>query len=75
VRAYSGAVNHHSLEKTMDYTRQLQRQEYEARRLRAEYARDPLIRTVIALDLAIRRAACRVLSLAGACAARLSGAR
>lgn len=42
----------------MDYLKNL---ESEARRLRAEYADVPLIRTVIALDLAIRRAAFRVL--------------
>ena len=36
--------------------------EAQAQRLRAEYTRDWLVRAVVALDLAIRRAACRVLA-------------
>jgi len=42
---------------------ELQLLNYEARRLRAEYANDALIRGALALDLAIRRAAWGMLSL------------
>lgn len=45
----------------MNHEVQQQLQERETRNLRAEFADVPLIRTVLALDLAIRRAAWRVL--------------
>jgi hypothetical protein len=49
---------------TMDHMMELRGlYEHEARRLRAQYVRDLLIRTVIAFDRAIRRAASRVQSL------------
>ena len=51
----------------MDRYMDLQRYESEARRLRADYAKDLTVRAVVALDLAIRRAAHGVLAgLAGA---------
>ena len=43
----------------------LERYEREARRLRAEYAKDLLVRAVVALDLAIRRVAHRLISTPG----------
>jgi hypothetical protein len=55
----------------MDLMRELQIHEEEVRRLRAEHADDRLIRTLIALDLVIRRTATRVLSLTSADSARL----
>jgi hypothetical protein len=61
VRAYRGAVNHDK-EATMDRLIGLPRHEREARRLRAEYAGDQIVRAAIALDLTIRRVAYRVLS-------------
>jgi hypothetical protein len=61
VRAYRGAVNHDK-EATMDRLIEPQRYEREARRLRAEYAGDQIVRAAIALDLTIRRVAYRVLS-------------
>jgi len=48
---------------TMDRMMELRAYEHEARRLRAQYIRDLLMRTLIAFDLAIRRAANRVRSL------------
>ena len=48
---------------TMDLKRELRIHECEARRLRTEYAGDPLIRLLIDFDLAIRRMASRVRSL------------
>ncbi len=51
----------------MDRLTEIRHYEREARRLRAEYAKDLTVRAVIALDLAIRRLAHRILSwLAGA---------
>jgi hypothetical protein len=61
VRAYRGAVNHDK-EATMDRLIELQRHEREARRSRAEYGGDLIVRAAIALDLTIRRVAYRVLS-------------
>jgi hypothetical protein len=46
----------------MDRLTGLSNYEREARRLRAEYAKDLAVRVVVALDLAIRRVAHRVLS-------------
>jgi hypothetical protein len=63
----------HPQETTMDPMMELRLYEHDARRLRAQYVRDLLIRTVIAFDLAIRRAASRVQSLTCADASRLSG--
>jgi|KBSMisStaDraftv2_1062788.scaffolds.fasta_scaffold15575_7 hypothetical protein len=40
----------------------MQAAEREARDLRSQYLNDRLVRAVIAFDLAIRRAACRVLA-------------
>lgn len=51
------------MEATVSHKLELQFLEYEARRLRAEYANDALIGAAVAVDLAIRRAACRILSL------------
>ena len=48
--------------------------EAEARRLRAQYTQDWLVSAFVALDLAIRRAACRVFSTDFANAARPSQA-
>jgi len=48
----------------MDRLTGLQNYEREARRLRAEYAKDLAVRAVVALDLAVRRVAYRVLSRA-----------
>jgi hypothetical protein len=56
----------------MDFMQELHIQEEEARRLHAEFADDRLIRALIALDLAIRRTATRVLSLMSADSTRLS---
>ena len=56
----------------MDLMQELQIHEEEVRRLRAEYADDRLIRTLIALDLVIRRTATRVLSWTSADSTRLS---
>ena len=56
----------------MDLMPELQIHEDEARRLRAEYAGDLLIRALIEFDLAIRRTATRVQSLTSADSARLS---
>ena len=57
----------------MDRLIELQRYEREARRLRAEYAGDLILRTAIALDLTIRRVAYRILSWpARACRENLS---
>lgn len=39
---------------------ELQRYEYEARRLRASHTHDWTVRMVVGLDLALRRAACRI---------------
>jgi hypothetical protein len=50
-------------ENTMSHAQLLQRHEHEARHLRAAYRSDMLVRAVLALDLAIRRAATRVLKL------------
>jgi hypothetical protein len=47
----------------MSHEQLLQRHEHEARRLRAVYGSDMLVRAALALDLAIRRAATRVLKL------------
>jgi hypothetical protein len=47
----------------MDLKRELQIHEYQARRLRTEYAGDLLIRLLIDFDLAIRRVASRIRSL------------
>jgi len=47
----------------MDHELNLKNLESEARRLRAEYAHDAVIRAVLALDLAIRGAGWRVLGL------------
>ncbi len=41
---------------------QLQEAERAARELRAQYARDLVVRAAVAVDLAIRRLACRVLA-------------
>ena len=72
VRLYSGAVNHDK-ETTMDRLTELRNYEREARRLRAEYAKDLTMRAVVACDLAIRRLAHRVLSqLAGVAHAGLT---
>ena len=46
----------------MDRLTEFQHHEREARRLRAEYANDLMVRAVLALDLAIRRAAHGVLA-------------
>ena len=59
-------------EKPMDFMQDLQIHEEDARRLRAEYADDLLIRALIEFDLAIRRTASRVLSLTSADPTRLS---
>jgi hypothetical protein len=56
----------------MDYDMELQIQQCEARHLRARYPRDLLMRVVFAMDLAIRRAAGRVLSLGSADTPHLS---
>jgi len=56
----------------MDLMQELQIHEDEARRLRAEYADDLLVRALIEFDLAIRRTASRVQSLTSADSARLS---
>jgi len=45
---------------------ELHRLEIDARRMRAQVAGDALARAAIAVDLAIRRAAWRLLTLAGA---------
>jgi len=45
----------------MDHEVSLQTQEDELHKLRSEFADVPLIRTVLAIDLAIRRAAWRAL--------------
>jgi hypothetical protein len=50
-------------ENAMSHEQLLQRHEHEARRLRAAYGSDMLVRAVLALDLAIRRAATGVLKL------------
>ena len=47
----------------MSHEQLLQLHEHEARRLRAAYGSDMLVRAVLALDLAIRRAATGVLKL------------
>jgi len=46
----------------MDY-RQLLQLESDARRLRSEFSRDLLVRAALSLDLAIRRAAWRAVSV------------
>ena len=56
----------------MDYDMELQIQQRAARHLRAQYPRDLLLRAVFAMDLAVRRAASRVLSLGGADTSHLS---
>jgi hypothetical protein len=55
----------------MDVSTELRIQEMQARRARAEYAGDLLIRAVVAIDLAIRRIASRFLTWGecGTCAA------
>jgi len=55
----------------MNQALNLQTLQREAQRLRAEYAQDLLVRAAIALDLAIRRAAHRLLAPADARDARL----
>ena len=50
----------------MDLMPKLQLHEQEARRLRAEFSDDPLSLVLIEIDLAIRRAATRIGSLASA---------
>jgi hypothetical protein len=60
--AQSGGAQHSRLERTMNTTMQLAAQQHAELRLRREYARDPLIRAAIQVDLAIRRAALRILA-------------
>jgi hypothetical protein len=52
---------------------ELQRHRHEARRLRAQYSHDRALHAALALDLAIRTAACRMLALGCAVASRLFG--
>ena len=47
----------------MEYESKLKKIESEARRLRSEYVHDALIRAALALNLAVRGAARRVLGL------------
>jgi len=47
----------------MEYESKLKKIESEARRLRSEYVHDALIRAALALDIAVRGAARRVLGL------------
>ena len=56
----------------MDHEMNQRLHERDVRILAAKHSDDALIRTVVALDLAIRRAAWRVLGLARADAARRS---
>ena len=62
-------------ENTMDYGIELQRHRHEARRLRAQYSHDRALHAALALDLAIRTVACRMLALGCAVASRLFGSR
>lgn len=48
---------------SMELMTELQVHEDQARRLRTEYAGDPLVRLLVEFDLAIRRTASRVRSL------------
>jgi len=52
---------------------ELQRHRHEARRLRAQYSHDRALHAALALDLAIRTVACRMLALGCAVASRLFG--
>jgi hypothetical protein len=54
---------------------ELQRHRHEARRLRAQYSHDRALHAALALDLAIRTVACRMLALGCAVASRLFGSR
>jgi len=59
----------------MDLMTELALHEQEARRLRAEYADDPLSLVLIEIDLAIRRTATRIRSLTSAETWRSSGSQ
>jgi uncharacterized protein (UPF0548 family) len=59
----------------MNFCNELQLHQHEAQRLRAEYPADASLHLLLDVDLAIRRAACRVLALRDSLAARLFGAR
>jgi hypothetical protein len=59
----------------MDNDIELQHRRHEARRLRAQYSHDRALRVMLALDLAIRSAAYRMLALGCEVALRLSGSR
>ena len=59
----------------MDPMTELALHEQEARRLRAEYAHDPLTLVLIEIDLAVRRTATRIRSLSSAKTRRSSGSQ